>query len=85
MTTTSTHTAIVGPGGVVEIRDPTLPEGRAVKVTVSIEEAEELEEKLGGLMRFYGAAPGLYATPEEADAFIRAERDAWEQLLHSAR
>jgi hypothetical protein len=79
MTTTSTHTAIVGPGGIVEIRDPSLPEGRAVRVTVSFEEAEEREEKQGGLMRFFGAAPGLYATPEEADAFIRAERDAWER------
>lgn len=79
MTTTSTHTAIVGPGGVVEIRDPTLPEGRTVKVTVSIEDAKDMEEQRGGLMRFFGAAPGLYATPEEADAFIRAERDAWER------
>ena len=79
MTTTSTHTAIVRPGGVVEIRDPTLPEGRTVQVTVSLEEFQEPEEKRGGLMRFLGAAPGLYATPEEADAFIRAERDAWER------
>lgn len=79
MTTTSTHTTTVRPGGVIEIRDPALPEGRTVRVTVTFEESEEPEEKRGGLMRFFGAAPGLYATPEEADAFIRAERDAWER------
>jgi hypothetical protein len=72
MTTTSTHTAIVRPGGVVEIQDPALPEGRTVKVTVSFEEPEEPEEKRGGLMRFFGAAKGSFATPEEADDFIRA-------------
>ncbi len=79
MTTTSTHTAIVRPGGVIEIQDPTLPEGRTVQVTVSFEEAEEAGEKRGELMRFFGAAPGLFPTPEDADAFIRAERDAWER------
>lgn len=79
MTTTSRHTVIVRPGGIIEIRDPSLPEGRSVQVTVSFEEAEEQEEKRGGLMRFFGAARGSFATPEEADAFIRAERDAWER------
>ena len=76
MNTTYRHTTTVGPGGIVEIRDPALPEGRTVHVTVSLEEPDE---KPSGLMRFLGAAPGLYATPEGADAFIRAERDAWER------
>ena len=44
MITTSTHTAIVRPGGVIEIQDPTLPEGRTVQVTVSYEESEERRE-----------------------------------------
>ena len=70
------HTVTVGPGGVVEIRNPALPEGRTVHVTVLLEEPDE---QPSGLLRFLGAAPGLYATPEDADAFIRAERDAWER------
>jgi hypothetical protein len=79
MPTVSTHTAIVRPGGVIEIRDPALPEGRTVQVTISFEESATPEEWRGGLMRFFGAARGSFATPEEADAFIRAERDAWER------
>lgn len=31
-----------------------------------------------GLSRFLGAAKGSFATPDEADAFIRQERDAWD-------
>jgi len=30
------------------------------------------------LTSFIGAAPGSFATPEEADQFIRQERDAWD-------
>ena len=33
----------------------------------------------GSLMRAFGAAPGLLATLEEADDFIRSERVAWER------
>jgi hypothetical protein len=76
MTTVYRHTTTVGPGGVVEIRDPALPEGRTVQVTVLLEEPQD---QSSGLLRFLGAAPGLYPTPEDADAFIRAERDAWER------
>lgn len=80
MISTTTHTAVVRPGGVVEVRDAALPEGSIVQVTISVAEEDATpDEEPGGLMRFLGAAPGLYATPEEADAFIRAERDAWER------
>jgi hypothetical protein len=71
-----THRATVGPGGTVEIREPSLPEGRTVLVTVQIEEPDTERRSFA---RFLGAAPGLFATPEEVDAFIGAERDAWEQ------
>jgi len=30
------------------------------------------------LTSFIGAAPGSFANPEEADQFIRQERDAWD-------
>lgn len=35
-------------------------------------------EQQGGLARFIGAAKGSFATPAEADAFIRREREAWD-------
>jgi hypothetical protein len=28
---------------------------------------------------FFGAGKGVFATPQEADRFIRQERDAWEE------
>ncbi len=28
---------------------------------------------------FFGAGRGVFATPQEADRFIRQERDAWEE------
>jgi hypothetical protein len=71
-----THTAVVRPGGVVEVREPALPEGRTVRVTVELEEPVSRPQPF---LRFLGAAPGLFASPEEVDAFISAERDAWER------
>ena len=76
MASTYTHAAAVGPGGVVTVRDPSLPEGRTVRVIVLVEETEQEPESL---MRFFGAARGLFATPDEAEAYIRSERDAWER------
>lgn len=76
MTSTYRHTAVVQPGGVVEVREPSLPEGRIVGVTV---EVAEPDGEPRSFMRFFGAGRGSFATPEEVDAFINAERDAWER------
>jgi hypothetical protein len=75
MTSTFTRIAVVQPGGVIEVREPALPEGRTVRVTVELDEGDGRQ---GSLLRFLGAAPGLFATPAEVDASIDAERDAWE-------
>ena len=76
MTKTFMRTAVVRPGGVVEVHEPALPEGRIVRVTVELDEADGNPPPL---LRFLGAAPGLFATPAEADAFINAEREVWER------
>ena len=65
---------VVQPGGVVEVRSPELPDGATVEVIVLLE--SQAEPSLQGLSRFIGAAPGNFATPEEADQFIRQERES---------
>ena len=66
---------VVGPGGVIEVRAPELPAGATVEVIVIVDASAAQLVSLVGLI---GAARGGLATPEEADAFIRQERDAWE-------
>lgn len=69
---------IVKPGGVVELTSPELPEGAIVEVIVLVQATGEAAKELPPLTSFIGAAPGNFATPEEADQFIRQERDAWD-------
>jgi hypothetical protein len=66
---------IVQPGGRIEILAPELTPGRRAEVIV-LEEAPARARP--PLRSFHGTGKGCYATPEEADAFIRQERDAWE-------
>ncbi|WP_017302307.1 hypothetical protein [Nodosilinea nodulosa] len=69
----------VKPGGVIELTSPELPEGAIVEVIVLIQDSAELaKETARSLTSLIGAAPGSFATPEEADQFIRQERDAWD-------
>jgi len=65
---------IIGAGGLIEIRRPDLPEGAAAEVIVMIETREPGPPPLTSLL---GKARSGYASGEEADAFLRAERDAW--------
>lgn len=69
---------IVKPGGVVELTSTELPEGAVVEVIVLVQATGEAAQELPPLTSFIGAAPGNFATPEEADQFIRQERDAWD-------
>ncbi len=69
---------IIRPGGVIEIRRPDLPEGAAAEVIVMLEEPAT-PEALPSLTSLIGKANSGYASGAEADAFIRAERDAWER------
>lgn len=70
---------IVKPGGVIELVSSELPEGAIVEVIVLLQDSSELvKEPARSLTSFIGAAPGSFATPEEADQFIRQERDEWD-------
>ncbi|MGB3614757.1 MAG: hypothetical protein WBA10_13270 [Elainellaceae cyanobacterium] len=71
--------AIVKPGGVIELISPELPEGAIVEVIVLVQPGGEIAKgSLPPLTSFIGAASGNFATPEEADRFIRQERDTWD-------
>jgi hypothetical protein len=65
---------IIGAGGLIEIRRPDLPEGATAEVIVMIETPESEPLPLSSLL---GKARSGYASGEDADAFLRAERDAW--------
>ena len=69
------HHVVVEQDGRIEICDPKLKVGTHAEVIV-LEEAPQ--QKPRPLSRLIGAAKGAFATPEEADAFIRRERDSWE-------
>jgi hypothetical protein len=45
-----------------------------------LEQKQVPEEKpVKNYAAFFGAGKGVFATPQEADHFIRQERDAWEE------
>lgn len=48
--------------------------GRAVRVTVEVEEPRPRRTP----QSFFGSAPGVYGSPEEAVAAIRKLRDEWD-------
>jgi len=70
------HRVTVQPGGVIEIRSPDLKVGAEADVIILIDSAVGQHRPLTA---FRGAAQGLFASPEDVDAFIRNERDAWDR------
>ncbi|MBM4035889.1 MAG: hypothetical protein FJ291_29470 [Planctomycetes bacterium] len=74
MTHAIRQNVVVQPGGRIEIVSSELTPGASAEVIV-IEDAPRAKKR--PLKSFLGAGKGCYATPEEADAFIRRERDAW--------
>lgn len=70
--------AVVKEGGVIEIRSPEMPKpGTAAEVVVLFDDELD-EEPLVPLTELIGSAKGLFPTPEDADAYLDAERDSWE-------
>jgi hypothetical protein len=68
------QTVIVEPGGRVTVEDRELPAGARAEVTVRVEHlAQSVDYRA-----LWGSGKGTYRTPEEADAFLRGERDAWD-------
>jgi hypothetical protein len=76
MVRTFKENVIIGPGGLIEIHRPDLPEGAAAEVVITIELAQPEPAPLSNLL---GKAHSGYASGEDADAFVRAERDAWDR------
>ena len=61
-------------GGRVEVTSADLPEGRLAEVIVLIDQPGPPKSYLS----LFGAGTGGFATSEEADAFLRRERDSWD-------
>lgn len=68
------RTVVVQAGGRIELEMPELAPGATAEVIVLYEEQVARPR----LSSFVGSGTGVFATPEEADAFIRGERDARE-------
>ncbi|MBA2485349.1 MAG: hypothetical protein H0V35_04485 [Nitrospira sp.] len=64
----------VQPGGIVHIESPELVPGSIADVIIIPETPAALATALANLI---GTAAGGFATPHEADAFIRQERNTW--------
>lgn len=62
-------------GGRIEIPSSEFPMGAQADVIVVLEPAARMGSTLVGMI---GRGKGCYASPEEADRFIRKERNAWE-------
>ena len=67
------------PGGRIEIRDPSLEAGTDADVVVFVPESfgDGGPPELPPLSEMIGAASGLFASPEDVDAYVRALRDEW--------
>jgi hypothetical protein len=67
------------PGGRIEVTDPQLPSGQAVDVIVLFPEPPTTPRR--SVVDVLAEAPGriLFRTPEDVDAYLREERDAWER------
>ena len=76
MTNAIRQRVTVQPGGVIEVRSPELTAGARAEVIILLEEPQEPPRR--SLRSIIGSGKGCFATPEEADAFLRQERDSWE-------
>jgi hypothetical protein len=74
MAGTVKQTVTVQAGGIVQIQSPDLIPGSLAEVIVVPEATTSPSSKLANVI---GSAAGGFASPAEADAFIRRERDAW--------
>jgi len=66
----------IQPDGLITFRFPELPPGGRAEVIVILKEISPPSQR--GLLNFRGKGKGAFASPEEADAFIRGGRDQWE-------
>lgn len=71
-------TTSVQPGGKIEVVDAQLPPGEQVDVIVLFSQATKSTRP--SLLEVLSQAPGHlgFQSAEEVDAYIRSERDAWD-------
>ena len=67
---------IVPPDGVLKIYSKELQPGSQAEIIVILKQLPPPTPQ--GLLRFMGKGKGAFATPKQADSFIRGERDSWE-------
>ena len=73
------HQVVVKKGGRVEVRSPDLKPGTVAEVIIlepssPSAEATAAPSRLSALI---GSCKGMFSSPQEADAFLDQERDAW--------
>jgi hypothetical protein len=69
------HTVVL-PGNRIEITTPELPEGRAATVVIPLDE-QQPKRRLSDVLAGYSGGQ-LFRSAEEVEAYLRAERDAWD-------
>jgi hypothetical protein len=73
------HTTVL-PGHRIEIAAPELPEGDTVEVIVVLSRpANGLKKSMLDYVKTLPPRPLLYKTPEQADEYLKEERDSWER------
>lgn len=72
-------TALVQPGGKIEVTDTQLPAGQAVEVIVLLPLLPAVPRR--SIIDILAEAPGhlAFQTADEVDAYLREEHDAWER------
>jgi hypothetical protein len=65
----------VQPGGLIALQSPDFVEGTEVEVIVLLVPPAQPQASLASLI---GTGKGSFATAQEADEFIRQERDSWD-------
>ncbi len=66
----------IPPDGVIKISSKEFQPGSQAEIIVILKQLPPSPPQ--GLLRFMGKGKGAFATPKQADAFIRGERDSWE-------
>ena len=67
------QTVTIQPGGRVGVTSTELPEGQQAEVIVLVRE----QPRTKSYASLFGCGRGAFSSPDEADAFLRKERDAW--------
>jgi len=67
------RTVTIQAGGRIEVTSTELPEGQQAEVIVLVSE----HARAKSYASLFGCGKGAFASPDETDAFLRKERDAW--------